>query len=286
MLFQNFIDTAFRYLLLLVMVVCSLLLQGQQNLEYEFVGALKLNDSSIITYKLNFTRIDNNKISGFSTTDFFGSQKTKTKIEGEWDVAKKRISFSETRNILSSSDAKNEDFCFVSVKNARVKTVAGKNLIAGNFTGTLPNDSNCAKGSFQLIGKDLLIRGKRKDSLHEITTNKPLILESGKEHSINWRSDTIEIEIVDALNADDDRISIYLNNDILLENYSANTQVKKISVPFDNDKCTLKIVAISEGIKPPNTVKVTLIDGAINETLSTKLNKGESAAVVLKRVKK
>ena len=59
---------------------------GQKSNEY--IGAIKLMDSSIITYKIKFELISDNQIKGYSITDFGGDHETKSSLTGYYDKGK------------------------------------------------------------------------------------------------------------------------------------------------------------------------------------------------------
>lgn len=275
-------------------MICGAILSQENNI-HEFIGALKLNDTSFITYKINFRLSKENKIEGYSTTDFYGSQKTKTKIKGELSSNKKEISFYETENIFTISKAPEEDFCFINVKKALFKKSFGQTVIEGKFDGKLGNDSDCASGTLHLAStgflknekiKDSLKTDNTKESLHSlIKKTEQINLMSNDVLNINWSSNKISLEIFDAANVDDDKVSIYVDDKILLQEYSALQKKKIINFQFEKEKCVLKVVAVNEGVQPPNTVSINLLDSLTYIPLITKLNKGQATFFVLRKNK-
>lgn len=70
---------------------------SQNNIAYEFIGALTTTDQRIISYKLFFNISTDGTIEGVSTTDFYGSNITKSKIAGV--IKQNELTFNEVNNI-------------------------------------------------------------------------------------------------------------------------------------------------------------------------------------------
>ena len=93
---------------------------AQESKTDEYIGVLQLPDTSIITFKLSFRADGHGKITGSTITDFYGENATRSKITGTINKKEKRISFDETENISTRSGAKESEFCYIHVKNARI----------------------------------------------------------------------------------------------------------------------------------------------------------------------
>lgn len=262
----------------------------QDGNNYEFIGMLKLSDSGIIPYKLTFKKYLETKIEGFSITDFYGSNKTKSKIEGFFSKQQNNITFTEIENISTISNANPKDFCYIHVKNASIKRKNGKTIMEGAFYGKFNNDSNCAKGTIYLVGTDVIDKIKKHDSVLNKTNVVNLLnktnqtfLTSDNQLNINWQSQKLIIELWDAATFDNDVITLTVDEKPILENYIIEHEKKIITLPFATDLCTIKIYAVSEGKNPPNTVNLILKDNDVTHAIVTKLKKGESSTVIIKK---
>ncbi len=262
----------------------------QDGNNYEFIGMLKLSDSGIIPYKLTFKKYLETKIEGFSITDFYGSNKTKSKIEGFFSKQQNNITFTEIENISTISNANPKDFCYIHVKNASIKRKNGKTIMEGAFYGKFNNDSNCAKGTIYLVGTDVIDKIKKHDSVLNKTNVVNLLnktnqtfLTSDNQLNINWQSQKLIIELWDAATFDNDVITLTVDEKPILENYIIEHEKKIITLPFATDLCTIKIYAVSEGKNPPNTVNLILKDNDVTHAIVTKLKKGESSTVTIKK---
>jgi hypothetical protein len=68
-------------------------------------------------------------------------------------------------------------------------------------------------------------------------------------------SDTVKVELYDNGEIDGDSISLYLNNDLLLQHYKLTAQAKVLLVPIDKSLPVNRLVLFAEnlGKLPPNT---------------------------------
>jgi hypothetical protein len=277
----------FISLLLLTSIACF----GQDKALYDFAGFLKLADSSIITYKVSFRLTDEQNFEGHSITDVYGTEKTKTSIKGNWTKNRKTISFKEISNITTKSDAEDDEFCFVNVTNATVKTKGGKRMIEGVFNGVFANEKPCASGKIFLIGTNFITdKPAGKDSSKSENTVKTLIqktnetkLKAEETLVLNTTSSKIFLEIWDGMKEDNDRISVLVNNIEVLTDYELSNTKKIIEVPLDGQECIIQIIAINEGQAPPNTAQVLLRNDELSTPLITSLKKGEKASIKIKQ---
>lgn len=288
-----------RHYLFFILVLMLSFCYGQNNTEFEFIGTLQISDGVVITYKISFKSDSLGKIEGVSVTDFFGENNTKSKISGIFNAKEHRISFNETENMSTKSNANPNEFCFIRVKNAKWNSIKGKNIIQGNFKGFFGNDSSCVNGYLYLLGTDYIkelgdeflnskflkndsslntVRKKGADLLKKTSENN---LHANDVLKIDWTSDEIILEISDNEVADQDMVTIIINEKKILENFVIKREKKIIVFPFEKDTCTIKIIANNEGLSPPNTVNATLKDGAAYTLFNSSLKKGEAASLLL-----
>ncbi len=270
------------------------IIQAQKQYIQLFVGFLTLEDQSVISYKVSFTELENQKIEGFSITNFEGKEKTKTIIKGQINKELTRISFSETSNVSTLSKAQINEFCFVNVVNAEIKDKNGIPIIIGDFIGKYLNDSICAKGKIYLVKNEEKIKGNNDSARKQKTLiENNLISENANENQlksnqtlgINWSSEKIKIDLWDAAIIDGDSISIFLDDKIVLENYEIKSVKRTIEIAVEEGIHLIKVLALNEGTSPPNTVNFILSDNQKSHIVTTKLKKSESAQVKIIKTK-
>lgn len=93
---------------------------------------------------------------------------------------------------------------------------------------------------------------------------------------------TILIEYWDKFNFDYDSISIYLNDEPVLENVLVRTEKQKLSLVMENGSNYLVIHALNLGREPPNTSAVNITDGkkVYKLTLYSDLTKSGTVKIV------
>jgi len=272
---------------------------GQQSADYEFLGTLQITGGELITYKLVFNEIGENKISGTSTTDLFGPDKTSSKIVGTLSSDKSKITVRETENIYTKSSAHDSVFCYIHITNARIKHVANKRVIQGRFVGKYRSGEKCITGNVYLIGADfadsivksmnLLVSQNPNDSVkkllggysQKISSSGNNELKKNELLSINWPCKDVTIELWDGRAEDGDVVSLLFNGAVVLDKAVINQQKKTVSIPLVDKINLIKIVADGEGNQPPCTVDVIVRCDSRKQSVRAVLNKSENAVIKL-----
>lgn len=271
--------------------------------ENEFLGLIKLNKTSIISYRLSFTE-QNGKISGYSTTDLGGDNETKNKIEGLYNKSTNEFSFTEKNIIFSKSKIVKNDFCYLSYKG-KLKLTGSNKKLSGNFKSFFKDGQICLSGQIDLVelGKaqkrihkmnskiqnSKLVSKERKDSINldkmldELTINK---ITKDQVTSVYWDTDELQIEIWDANQEDGDEISIIVDDQTILRNYKVLNTKKYLTVKLDNEITKLKIVANSVGKFSPNTAKISIKNTEKSIDLISELEKNEITTIQIIKDKK
>jgi hypothetical protein len=287
----------FVFLLIMGSVAVS-----QPVADTEFVGTLQLPDDVIISYKLKFAEKDNGVIEGTSITDFYGADKTVSRIKGNYNASRDRISFIETENISTKSKEDESTFCYIHLSNAKVKRVGCKTIIQGAFKGRLKNGDRCIDGYLYLVGvtflDELANKISNSDKLRNNDTIKTLLnkyndvvkkdaateLKHKDKLELAWSGDDIIIEVWDGQEEDGDEISVMVNGKIILERFGITQQKKSIVVPVLEKITYLKFFATAVGSRPPCTVNIQIRGDNNQQNLRTVLLKGEFAELkVIKR---
>ncbi len=270
---------------------------SQQN-TYEYLGVIKLNDTSFIPYKLDFEELDG-IIKGYSITDAGGAHETKSNIEGVYNKISKQISFKELNIVYTKSPITELDFCLVNFKG-NMRNLKKNKAFSGNFKGIYQDNTSCLDGMIIMsnaqkvekriaktqkkIEKSILIKKELKDKINLKNTLDTLtmsVIKKDETLNIFTKTKKVVISIHDSGKVDDDRINLYVDGELILENYSILKEKKEIPITITKELTTIKVVALNVGASAPNTVKVELLDGTDLITTRTSLDTNESATLTL-----
>lgn len=275
---------------------------GQNSENYEFIGSVLLEDDTMISYKLSFKDIGNGKITGQSITDFAGEHRTISSIEGQIDYKNNTISYKETKNLLTKSNYEDDSFCYIHLNKANIKLRNRKSVIEGSFQGKYPNDEPCVSGEIRLVGTDFFFkkmdrfnrRISRINKIDSLTKAKlaTSIFKNKVENNTLQNEDVVALflpkakhvflEIWDEELEDGDKIDVFVNKKLVLENYEIKNQKKILKLPFTQPEMTIAVVANNIGVKAPNTVSLVLRAKQEQHKLRTKLEKNQQAFLLLK----
>ncbi|MFY7742113.1 MAG: hypothetical protein ACOVQR_05670 [Flavobacterium sp.] len=262
----------------------------------EYFGILKLNDSSLITYKL-YLKEERGIISGFSLTDIGGEHETKSLIKGNYDAKTNLLSFSEYDIVYTKSLITKYDFCFVHFKGKLSKFDGGKG-IKGKFLGLYKDGTKCINGEINLANFEK-VKSKTtkidkkiqktnridKETKEKISMKKMMdslnlnILKEDKNLNIFTSFGKVEIKINDNGIEDGDKITIYHNKMKVLENYTVTKSIKTITLNLKNGENLVEIEALNEGNIKPNTATITIKDEKNEIKTISKLNKSKRTKI-------
>ncbi|MCA0131655.1 hypothetical protein [Winogradskyella alexanderae] len=268
---------------------------GQQT--NKFLGFIKIQDTLVITYKLEFSE-NEGKISGYSLTDFGGEHETKSKIEGTYDHNKNMLAFKESELIYTKSTFSEADFCNVHLEPTKFKI--GGNKLMGSFKGLFNDGTECISGeiamnSIERIDKRVTKFTKRleksnrvPDSIKQKLKNTKLldtinlnVLKKNETTSVLTKANKVKFFVYDGGQIDDDVITIKKNGKTILSNYRISADKKILEVDMDAKQVQLTIHSISEGSIGSNTAIIEIIDGVNTIKTMTNLKKGDITRIDL-----
>tara|TARA_B100001750_G_scaffold243601_1_gene259195 strand:+ start:218 stop:1072 length:855 start_codon:yes stop_codon:yes gene_type:complete len=266
--------------------------------EYEFFGVIKLNDTSFVSYKVLFDRV-NDSIQGYSLTDFAGKHETKSNIKGYYNEAENLLSFEEYDIVYTKSPVVQKDFCFVNFEG-KVRNLDRVKAFSGDFKGLYADGTSCLDGmiivnSGQEVKKrvekiDKVVQRSRKFSdsikknikvakvLDTLTRN---IIAKNENLNIFTRDQKIKLAIYDAGKEDGDVINLYVDDKPVLENYTVLHEIKYLEFDLENVETKIRVEAVSEGTSSPNTVRLEVEDSRNFVRTITNLKEGEHAQMKL-----
>ena len=288
-------NPSFRLFLFLICLTFTTALQAQ---EYEFFGVIKLDDTSFISYKVLFDRV-NDSIQGYSLTDFAGKHETKSNIRGYYNEDENLLSFEEYDIVYTKSPVVQKDFCFVNFEG-KVRNLDRVKAFSGDFKGLYADGTSCLDGmiivnSGQEVKKrvekiDKVVQRSRKFSdsikknikvakvLDTLTRN---IIAKNENLNIFTRDQKIKLAIYDAGKEDGDVINLYVDDKPVLENYTVLHEIKYLEFDLENVETKIRVEAVSEGTSSPNTVRLEVEDSRNFVRTITNLKEGEHAQMTL-----
>ncbi|WP_298287039.1 hypothetical protein [uncultured Lutibacter sp.] len=287
-------STSFILILTLLLFNKTIYAQNEQ----EYLGVIKLNDSSFISYRLNLFE-NNNLISGYSITDIGGDHETKSNITGTYNNKTNMLSFKEIGIIYTKSEISDYDFCYIHFEG-KVLNVNSKKNIEGEFRGLYSDGSTCIDGEIKLrniekiekkAGKidKIIQKSKRIDNTIKSTvsvaqtldTLKMNILKPNQNLTMFSTSSEVKLKIYDAGKVDGDKINIYINDTIFLRNFVVNKKIKQLTIPLKSKSTTVQVEALNIGTISPNTAKIEIIDDENNINTLTRLKTREKTSITI-----
>ena len=288
-----------KQFILLLSLILSVTISAQED--YEYIGAIKLNDTSYISYKISFDESEG-LLRGYSVTDMGGSHETMSHLSGYYDAEKDEIEFYESGILYTKSYITQNDFCYVHFKG-KLKKLDNRQGIQGAFEGLYDNGESCINGTIQLINfkkalkrarridkkidRTILISKEKRDKVNivkELESASLNMLANGETLNVFTDLDEITLRLFDAGQEDGDRISLRMNDQLLLDNYTVSNTPREFKIPVEVPNTTLQLEAINSGSIGANTVKVELVldDNTVIDAL-TNLNSGQTTSLILRR---
>lgn len=279
---------------LLISLCCGVLPALSQLPNYEYVGVIKLNDSSFIPYKLAFEELDG-RIQGYSISDMGGKHETKSNIKGVYDLESKTLSFSEFNIVYTKSPIAELNMCLVNF-SGKMRNLKKNKAFSGDFKGLYPDQSTCLDGMILMSNArkveermakvdDKIQKSKKysqeiKDKVSAkriLDTLTMSIVKKGENLNIFTKTKEIMVSIYDSGKVDQDRINLYVDDVLILKDYAITRAKKSIPITITKKTTVVRVEAIDEGTSPPNTVKVEVKDGNELITTRTSLKANENA---------
>ena len=233
-------------------------------------------DDTTLKYHLEL-EINNSKITGFSITDKGNVNETKNRIKGTYDKENKTLNIQELSIVQTKSTESKSNFCYLNL----VLEEIGENALMGSFTGYFTNDSICANGYVNLIQSKKLKKVEKilKKKKKNITKKEKIVLRKNDNISISCYKRDIIVQVWDSKKEDGDKISLTINNKIVLENYEVTNKKKIIKLQLKKGLNNIKITATSTGKKDPNTIGLEIKTSKYIHPFITKLKLNESVDI-------
>ena len=264
--------------------------------EKEYYGFIKLNDSSVITYSVNFIE-KNGKISGYSLTDLGGLHESKSNIKGKYNENEKTLTFNEYDIVYTKSPITQDDFCFVNFKGKNINLKKNQKF-KGEFKGLFSDKTQCINGEIYLSPVEKIEKQMKKankviqrtnriaDSLKEkanplkiMDTLKMNVLRKSETLSVFSKFKTIRLEIYDGGQEDGDKIDVLNNGELILKDYEIISKRKPISILLAKAKTSIVLKAKNVGSMSTNTAVLEFFIGDQKIRALTNLKAGEATQI-------
>jgi hypothetical protein len=219
------------------------------------------------------------------------------------DDEKDELEFAEEGIVYTKSSVTKYDFCFVHFKG-KLKRFNERQEIAGDFKGLYVDGKECINGEIRLASMFKI--NKKTEKLDKRIDRNPLVKKEDKERinlkqsldslqmkflnkderiTIFSKSDVIRVSIIDAGQEDGDRISLWVNDEISLDNYEVTNTERELTIPLQNEQTKVRIQAMNNGSIGGNTVQLKISDTSGLLETNTNFKSGESAEFVFVKQK-
>lgn len=280
-----------RKIFILIFILISVISKSQSN-ELSFLGTLILSNNTPISFQLELTE-NNGVVNGYSITNINTPDETKSEISGIYFKSDKSFQLQETQILQTSSEAPLNSFCYINM-NLSYKGKFNSKRLEGTFTGNFLDSTECAKGKIILMEKTKLEKKvekikkkveKKYNEKYQDTSlvRKTQILKDGDDFSIQWESDKIKLYIWDANKEDGDKVTLKINDNIILHDFETKNKRKKVKYKLVEGENTIEIIATNLGTSPPNTSRIELVDNKIKYPIITQLELGKSAIIKIEK---
>jgi hypothetical protein len=301
-----------RVLLFLTFFIHFLPFSQAQHIWKGYIG---VQGGESFHYELHF-KDSAGYLNGFAYTFKNPKQDVKAAFSGFIDRKNQTVSFRETELLYNHGFESIATICLIS---ATLKFTKEENHLV--FSGAIASSDitqvSCSSGSVTITGMDDV---KQVLSMPEENWNPPPVpvvaketpqkilkvvydtaakpvenndsamtmvkITQGLAKQYFWSTDSLVLELWDGGKEDGDRISLWINDVKLLDNYKINKEIRRLAIKLNERKSTIiKIKAESEGNEPPNTADIILRDGNKMYRLLAHNKYGKTAIVELIRNK-
>lgn len=245
--------------------------------QYDLMGALFVDGARPISYRLIFDE-DKEQINGYSITGIGTNFETKSELSGKF--VGDSLFLREFQVLSTLSEEPISNFCFIDLE-AQLKGSKKKQSFEGVFVGRFLDGKECASGKVVFADKAKLEKKmKQVQKVQELIgdkkqNNKLVRLASDETYEVLWLSEKFKIHLWDSSQEDDDRVTLIINGELVLDNEVMRSKKKKISHTLQKGTNIIELIAENEGRAPHNTTRVELIDKKTKHAILSQLEVGK-----------
>ncbi|GAA4448333.1 hypothetical protein GCM10023092_00680 [Rurimicrobium arvi] len=248
-------------------------MQAAGNDSLRFSGVLNVTGSERYNYKVVVGQ-EGTKWLGYSVLDESGPNETKSSVTVQF--SKEKGGMMLTEKTLLSTKSSEQNFCFV---NAAMKMHDLK-VLKGYFVGRDKQNKICGNGSIRLNIPANAVVFMKPDGSKD--TNATKVVTSFISQDFTVGSAQVAIELWDGGENDHDSLSVSLNGETVAAPFEITSEKHRILLNLKKGQNVVRIKAINEGTKPPNSARISIIDGGAHYAVVSYLKSGQEAKVKLK----
>ncbi|GAB1403313.1 hypothetical protein DSECCO2_554090 [anaerobic digester metagenome] len=286
----------FGVIVFIVMLSLSSLAQ-----EYIFAGAIVIDKTEVLSYRITYQIDQTNTISGFSISDLNGKEETKAQLTGKYNPKDRTLSYVENKIVYTKSTTPIEEFCLMKV-NGKIEKKSGKTIFTGTFEAVGSSDDIiCASGTLILLSEkdmdELSAKAVKAVKKLPAAAEKPIETEPepwsrnvfeikpGKNVELELKSNELIIELVDDRFQDGDRVSVFKNSVKVIDKLELTNRVQSFKYAIDEQEkeIVFTFLAEDEGSIAQTTFKAVIKNNRENNLFICSLEKGEKVSVIFKK---
>jgi hypothetical protein len=239
-----------------------------------FNGTLSVQKSATYKYKIVVGE-KAGKWAGYSILDAMGPNETKSTVVIQFLKEKEAFAFAE--KTLISSRSKEQSFCFV---GGLLKMNGKGTQVKGFFLGQDEKKKMCGSGSVKFDIPERARQLMTPDGTRD--TNVSAIVTSKNSEEYEVKNGLIKLEVWDGGLNDNDSLTILVNDKIMVPPFQILNEKKIFEISLNKGVNVVKIRALNEGTKPPNSARFMIIDQNVRYPVVSFLQKNEEATIKIK----
>lgn len=312
-----------RYLLTGSCFFLSLPLLKAQQAQYHLKGFMGVQGGESFTYKLELRDSTRDLLSGYAYTYLDEKHDVKAYVVAMVDRSQKILTVRELNIVHNNYFTSNAIICLVeavltysnkehNLSGPLITMTAGNGASCSKGSITFANAEELDQVFRPVVSaapdiapvarpvvKPVVQPGKQAKIIYDTLPKKQAVplpvsaktenkapdnITEGKDKSYTWQSEQIVMELWDGNEVDNDRITVLLNGNEVLKNYSLIKEKKKLILPVGgNELNIITIIADNEGGEPPNTANIRLWDNDIAYEVVAHNSVGKRALIKIRK---
>lgn len=293
-----------------------------QEYPYKLTGFLGVKGGESFTYELHLKDSTVNTLTGYAFTYLQKGKDVKAELYAIIDKANKKLTIYERSILENNGFTSKAVICLVTASllyDGKDHSLSGKLHTKTAGSGALP----CTEGSISFINKleldnlfevikksepettnptltkalqpkpkiedkqQKILDSMRKAEYAAIQKSKPMKpteITEGKDKTFEWESNKVVLEIWDGTNEDGDQVTIELNGQPILSNYTLKNNKHTLTLDISHNELNfINIKALNEGGDPPNTANIKIYDGEKSYEIIAHNHAEKKATIKIKR---